>query len=149
VPRTVLYSPSAFVRQSKQGGDSFHLMGRQLLQHLLVTDPLTESCDNRCIGDTRNSPTYLGEAGEKGLEGLSGLMPHGVKVGLHTVLLVCTGKICRELCSELTLGLNGSRSEAHEPGPGWPGQGYMKVTCHDGVITPICRDGGDVDLQEF
>jgi hypothetical protein len=76
-------------------------------------------------------------------------LSHGVKVGLHTVLLVRTGKICRELCAELTPGLDGSRSEVHELGPGWPGQGYMKVTFHDGVVTPSRRDGGDVDLQEF
>jgi hypothetical protein len=72
-----------------------------------------------------------------------------VKVGLHTVLLVRTGKICRELCAELTPGLDGSRRKVHEPSPGWPGQGYMKVTCHDGVVTSGRRDSGDVDLQEF
>jgi hypothetical protein len=77
------------------------------------------------------------------------LLPHGVKVGLHTVLLVRTGKIFHELCPELTPGLDGSRSKVHEPGPGWPGQGYMEVTRHDGVVTPSRRDGGDVDLQEF
>jgi hypothetical protein len=111
--------------------------------------PLTESRDNRCIGDTRNSSTYLGEARDEGPEGFSGLLPHGVKVGLHPVLLARTGKICREPCGELTPGLDGSRSEVHEPGLGWPGQGYMKITRHDGVVTPSRRDGGDVDLQEF
>ena len=25
----------------------------------------------------------------------------------------------------------------------------MEVTLHDGVVTPSCRDDGDVDLQEF
>jgi hypothetical protein len=77
------------------------------------------------------------------------MLSHGVKVGLHTMLLVRTGKICRELCAELTPGLDGTRDEAHEPGSAWPGQGYMKVTRHDGVITPSRHDGGDVDLQEF
>jgi hypothetical protein len=108
-------------------------MCRQLLHLLFVTDPLAESHDNGCIGDTRNSSTYLGEVGDEGPEGLSGLLPHGVKVGLHTELLIRTGKICRELCTELTPGLDGSWSEVHKPGPGWPGQGYMKVTHHNGA----------------
>jgi hypothetical protein len=55
VPRTAFCSPGAFVRQSEQGGDGFHLMSRQLLQYLLVTDPLVEDHDDRRIGDTRNS----------------------------------------------------------------------------------------------
>jgi hypothetical protein len=29
---------------------------------------------------------------------------------------------------------------------GLPGQGYMKVTCHYGIVTPSRSDGGDVDL---
>jgi hypothetical protein len=124
-------------------------MCRQLLQHLLVTDPLTESRDNGCIGDTGNRSSYFGEARDEGPEGFSGLLSYDVEVGLHTVLLVRTGKVCRELCAELSPELDGSRSEGHEPGPGWPGQGYMKVTCHDGVVSPSHRDGGDVDLQEF
>jgi hypothetical protein len=63
-------------------------MSRQLLQHLLITDPLAEGRDDRHIGDTRNSSTYLGEVGDESLEGFSELLPHGVKVGLHTMLLV-------------------------------------------------------------
>jgi hypothetical protein len=149
VPRTAFCSPGAFVRQSEQGGDSFHLMSRQLLQHLLITDPLAEGRDDRRIRDTQNSSMYLGEAGDEGPEDFSRLLPHGMKVGLHTMLLVRTGKICHKLCAELTPRLDGSRSKVHEPGPGWPGQGYMKVTCHDGIVTSIRYDGGDVDLQEL
>jgi hypothetical protein len=124
-------------------------MSRQLLQHLLITDPLAESHDNKRIGDTRNCSTYLGEAEDEGPEGFSGLLPHGAEVGLHTMLLERTGEVRRKLCTELTPGSEGSRSEVHKPSPGWPGQGYMKVTCHDGVVTSGRRDGGDVDLQEF
>jgi hypothetical protein len=122
---------------------------RQLLQHLLVTDLLTESRDNRHVGDTWDGSTYLGEAGDEGPEGFSGLLPHGVEVALHAMLLVRAGEVRRELCAELTPELNGSRSEVHEPCSGWPGQGYMKVTRHYGVVTPSRCDGGDVDLQEF
>jgi hypothetical protein len=39
VPCTALCSPGAFVRQGKKGGDRFHLVCRQLFQHLLITDP--------------------------------------------------------------------------------------------------------------
>jgi hypothetical protein len=52
VPCTALCSPSTFVRQGEQGGDGLHLVCRQLHQQLLITDPLTESRDDRCIGDT-------------------------------------------------------------------------------------------------
>jgi hypothetical protein len=65
------------------------------------------------------------------------------------MLLIRAGEVCCELHAELSPGLDGSRSEVHEPSPGWPGQGYMKVTCHDSIITTSRRDGGDVDLQEF
>jgi hypothetical protein len=123
----------------------FHLVRRQLLQHLLVTDPLTESCDNRCIGNTWKSSTHLGEAGDEGSEGFPGLLPHSVEVGLHTMLLVHAGEVYRELRAELTPGLDGSWSEVHEPCPGWPDQGYMKVTCHYGFVTPCRHDGDDVD----
>jgi hypothetical protein len=76
-------------------------MGRQLLQHLLVTDPLSESHDNRCIRNMWNSPTYLGEAGDEGLEGFPGLLPHNMEVGLHTVLLVRAGEVRRKQRAEL------------------------------------------------
>jgi hypothetical protein len=119
VPCVALCSPSVFVRQGKQGGDSFYLMSGQFLQHLLVTDPLTESRDDRYIGDTWDGSTYLGEAGDKGPEGFPGLLPHGMKVGLHAMLLVRTREVHRELRAELTPRLDGSRSEVHEPCSGW------------------------------
>jgi hypothetical protein len=113
-----LCSPGAFVRQGEQGGDGLHLVCRQLLQHLLITDPLTESRDDRCIGDTWNGSMYLGEAGDEGPEGFPGLLPHGVEVGLHAMLLICAGEVRCELRAELSTGLDGSRSEVHEPSPG-------------------------------
>jgi hypothetical protein len=141
--------PGAFVRQGEKGGDGLHLVCRQLLQHLLVMDSLTESHDDRCIGDMWNGSTYLGEAGNEGLESFAGLLPHGMEVGLHTMLLVRAGEVHHELCAELSPGLDGSWREVHEPSLGWLGQGYMKVTCHDSIVTTRRRDGGDVDLQEF
>jgi hypothetical protein len=77
------------------------------------------------------------------------LLRHGVEVGHHTMLLVRASEVRCELRAELTLGLDGSRSEVHEPCPGWPGQSYMKVTCHYSIVTPSRRDGGDIHLQEF
>jgi hypothetical protein len=118
VPRTALCCPGTLVRQGKQGGDSLHLMGRQLLQHLLITDPLSESHDNRCIGNTWNSSTYLDEAGHEVPEGFPGLLPHSVEVGLHAVLLVLAGEVCRKQHAEFSPGLDGSRGEVHEPCPG-------------------------------
>jgi hypothetical protein len=95
-----------------------------------------------------NGSTYLGEAGDEGPECFPGLLPHSMELGLHAMLLVRAGEVCRELCAELTPGLDGPWGEVHEPCPGWPGQGYMEVTCHHGVVTPCRCDGGDVDLQE-
>ena len=96
MPCTALNGPGALVRQGKQGGNSFHLVCGQLLQHLLVTDPLSESRDNRCIRNTGNGSTYLGEAGDEGPERLPGLLPHGMEMGLHTVLLVRAGEVRQE-----------------------------------------------------
>jgi hypothetical protein len=64
------------------------------------------------------------------------LLPHGVKMGLHTVLLVRAGEVHRELRTELSPGLDRPRGKVREPSPGRPGQGYMEVTRHDGVVTP-------------
>jgi hypothetical protein len=149
VPCTTLGSSGTFVGQSEERGDGFHGMRRQLLQHLLITHPLLESSDNGGIGDTRYSPSYLGEAGDEGPEGLPGFLPYGMEMSLHAMLLISTGKVRCEPCTELFLGVDGPRGEIHEPGPGRPGQGYMEVTRHYGSVSIGCRNGGDVDLQEF
>jgi hypothetical protein len=67
-----------------------------------------ESHDVRCIRDMWNGSTYLGEAGDEGPESFAGLLPHGMEVGLHTMLLVRAGVVRRELCAELSPGLDGS-----------------------------------------
>jgi hypothetical protein len=149
VPCTALCSLGALVHQGEQGGDSLHLVCRQLLQHLLITDPLSESRDNRCIGNTWNGSTYLGEAGDEGPEDFLGLLPHSMEVGLHAMPLIRAGEVRHVLRAELSLELNGSWGEVHEPCSGWPGQGYMEVTSHNGIVTPSRCDGGDVDLLEF
>jgi len=116
----------------RKRGNTFYLMRRQLLEHVLVTYPLSESSDNRCIGDTRNGTPYLGEARDEGPEHLSEFLPHSVEVGLHTMLLVRTSEVRTEPRTELLPGLDRPRSKVHEPSPGWPRQGYMKVARHDG-----------------
>ena len=77
------------------------------------------------------------------------MLPHAMEMGLHAVLLVGTGEVRGELRAELTPGVDGPRGKVHEPSLGWPGQGYVEVTCHNSVVNPRSRDGGDVDLQEF
>ena len=64
------------------------------------------------------------------------------------MLLISTGKVRRKSCAEPLPGLNRPKSEVHEPRPGWPSQGYMKVARHDSVVTTSCCDGGNVHLQE-
>jgi hypothetical protein len=55
-------------------------------------------------------PTYgtshLGEAGDKILESLPGFLPHGMEVGLHTVLLVSAGEVRNEPRAELLPGVD-------------------------------------------
>jgi hypothetical protein len=65
VPCAALSSPGTFVSLSEERGDGFHFMCRQFLQHLLIMHPLSESSDDRGIGDARYGPAYLGEAGDE------------------------------------------------------------------------------------
>jgi hypothetical protein len=97
----------------------------------------------------RYSPSYLGEAGDECPESLPRFLPYGMEMSLHTMLLISTGEVCCEPCIELFLGVDGPRGEVHEPGLGRPGQGYMEVACHYNNVSTSCRNGGDVDLQEF
>jgi hypothetical protein len=124
-------------------------MRRQLLQHLFITHPLSESSDNRGIGDARYGPAYLGKAGDESPEGLPGFLPYGMEMSLHTMLLISTSEVRCEPCTELFLGVDGPRGKVHELGPGQPGQGYMEVACHYSSVSTSCRNGGYVDLQEF
>jgi len=146
VPCTALCGPGTLVGQGEECGDTLHLVRHQLLEHLFITYPLTESSDDRWVRNTRNSTSYLGEARDEGPERLSGFLPHSVEVGLHTVLLISAGEVRDEPRTELLLGLNRPGGEVHEPSLGWPGQGYMKVARHDGVVAVSRRDGGAVDL---
>ena len=129
-----LSGPSTLVCQGEKRGNAFHLVRRQLLEHLLITYPLSESSDNRRVRDMRNGTPYLGEARDECPERLSGFLSHGVEVSLHTMLLVRTGEVRNEPRTELLPGLNRPRSEVHEPIPGWPRQGYMKVARHDRIM---------------
>jgi hypothetical protein len=144
-----LGSSGTFVGQSKERSDGFHIMRRQFLQHLLITHPVSKSSDNGVIKDTRYSPSYLGEAGDESPKSLPGFLPYNMEMSLHTMLLISAGKVCCEPCTELFPEVDGPQGEVHEPGPCWPGQGYMEVARHDGSVSTSCRNGGDIDLQEF
>jgi hypothetical protein len=62
VPCTTLGGSSAFVGQSEERGDSFHVMCGQLLQHFFIMYSLLEGRDDRSIRNTRYRTSYLGEA---------------------------------------------------------------------------------------
>ena len=130
MPCVALSGPGTLVSQGEKRGKAFHLVRRQFLEHLLITYPLTESSNDRCVRDMRNGTPFLGEARDECPERLSGFLPHSVEVGLYTMLLVRTGEVRSEPRTELLAGLNRPRSEVHEPSPGWPSQGYMKVARH-------------------
>jgi hypothetical protein len=106
VPCTALSSSGAFVGQSEECGDSLHVVRGQLLQHFFITYSLAEGRDDGSIGNARYSTSHLGEAGDERPESLPGLLPHRVEVGLHTVMLVSTGKVRNEPCVELFLGVD-------------------------------------------
>jgi hypothetical protein len=124
-------------------------MHGQLLQHLLITYPLAESGDDGSIGDTRYSASYLSEAKDESLESFPGFLPPCMEVSLHAMLLICTGEVRCEPCAEFFPGVDRSRGEVHEPGPGRPRQCYMKICCHYNSVSTYCRNSGDVYLQEF
>jgi hypothetical protein len=103
---TTLGGFGAFVGQSEERGDSFHVMCGQLLQHFFITYSLSKSRDDGSIRNTRYRTSYLGEAGDEFLEGFPGLLPHCMEVGLHTVLLVSTGKVRHEPRTEFFPGVD-------------------------------------------
>jgi hypothetical protein len=94
----------AFIGQSEECGDSFHVVRGQLLQHFFITYSLSEGRDDGSIRNTRYSTSHLGEAGDELSEGLSGLLLYRMEVGLHTVLLVSTGEVRNEPRVELLPG---------------------------------------------
>jgi hypothetical protein len=96
----------AFVGQSEECGDSFDVMRGQLLQHFLITYSLTEGRDDGSIRNARYSTSHLGEAGDERLQSLPRLLPHRMEVGLHTMLLVSTGKVRNEPRAELFPGVD-------------------------------------------
>jgi hypothetical protein len=149
VPCTALGSSGTFVSQSEERGDGCHVMCRQLLQHILIMHPLSESSDDRGIKDARYGPAYLGEAGDESPESIPGFLSYGMEMSLHAMLLISTGKVRCEPCTELFPGVDGSRGQVHELGPGQPGQGYMEVARHHSSVSTSCRNGGDVNLQKI
>jgi hypothetical protein len=78
----------------------------QLLQHFFITYSLSEGRDDGSIRNMRYSTSHLGEAGDELSEGLPGLLPHRMEVGLHTVLLVSTGEVRNEPHAELLPGVD-------------------------------------------
>jgi hypothetical protein len=135
-----LSSSSTFVGQSEKRRYGFHVMRHQFLHHLLIMHPLSESSDNGGIGDARYSPPYLGEMGDESLESLSGFLPHYMEMSLHAMLLVSTGEVRYEPCTELFPGVDRPWGEVHEPGPGQLGQGYMEVARHHSSVSTSCRN---------
>ena len=84
--------PGILVSQGEKRGNTFYHVRRQFLEHLLITYSLTESNNDRCVRNMRNSTSYFGEARDECPERLFGFLPHGVEVSLHTMLLVRTAR---------------------------------------------------------
>jgi hypothetical protein len=103
---TTFDGSGAFVGQSEECGDSFHVVCGQLLQHFLITYSLTKGHDDGSIGNAGYSTSHLGEVGDERPKSLPGLLPHRMEVGLHTMLLVSTGEVRNEPCAELFPGVD-------------------------------------------
>jgi hypothetical protein len=108
VPCTTLDSSDTLVGQSEEHGDSFHVVRGQLLQHLFITYSLAESGDDRSIGDTRYSASYLGEAGDEGPESFLRLLLYYMEVSLHAMMLTSAGEVRCEPRAELFPGVDRS-----------------------------------------
>jgi hypothetical protein len=106
VPCTALGGSGAFVGQSKERGDSLHVMRGQLLQHFLITYSLLECRDDGSIRNAGYSTSHLGEVGDERSESLPGLLPHSMEVGLHPVLLVSTSEVRNKPRAELFPGVD-------------------------------------------
>jgi hypothetical protein len=61
VPYTPFCRLGAFVCQVEELRDVFHLVGGQLLEHLLISHALSKSDNNRSIGDAGDDVLNLGE----------------------------------------------------------------------------------------
>jgi hypothetical protein len=59
VPCTSFCSPGAFVRQVEELRGVFHLVGGQLLKHLLISHTVSKSNNNRSIGDVGDGVSNL------------------------------------------------------------------------------------------
>jgi hypothetical protein len=65
------------------------------------------------------------------------------------MLLISAGEVRYEPRAELFLGVDRSWGKVHEPSPGRPRQGNMEVYRHYGGVSTGCRNGSDLNLQEF
>jgi hypothetical protein len=106
VPCTTLGGSGTLVGESEEYGDNFHVMRGQLLQHLLITYSLAKSDDDGSIGDTRYSAPYLSEAGDESPESFPRFLPYRMEVSLHAMLLISTGEVRCEPCTELFPGVD-------------------------------------------
>lgn len=91
-------------------------------------------------------PRSLVKTGDECLEHLLGFLLHDMEMGLHTMLLVRAGEGHGEPHAKRFLGKDRSLGKIHESSPGWLGQAYMKVACHDDTISASPHDSGDIDL---
>jgi hypothetical protein len=66
VPCTPFCSPGAFVHQVEELRDVFHLVGGQLLEHLLISLTLSKSNNNRSIGGAGDNVLNMGEPLDEG-----------------------------------------------------------------------------------
>jgi hypothetical protein len=66
VPCTPFCRPSAFIHQDEELSDVFHLVGGQLLKHLLISHALSKSDSNRSIVDIGDGVSNLGESLDEG-----------------------------------------------------------------------------------
>jgi hypothetical protein len=107
VPCTPLGSPDTFIRQVKELRYVFHLVGGQLIKHLLISHALSKSNNNRSIRDVGDGVSNLRESLNEGPQRLPRALLHGVEVDLVARASVGALKIGCELIAQLHPGGEG------------------------------------------
>jgi hypothetical protein len=83
VPGLAFSGPGTLVGEAEQPGDVLDVVGRQLLQHIEVSYPLTEGDDDRSWSDARNGVANLRKVLDEGPQRLVRSLSHSMEHSLH------------------------------------------------------------------
>jgi hypothetical protein len=105
VPCMTFYSPGTIIHQVEELRDVFHLVGDQLLEHLLISHALSKSDNNGSIGELL----------DEGPQCLPRALLNGMEVDLVVWASVGALEVGCELMAQLCPGSEGPLWQVHEP----------------------------------